>query len=301
MGVNLDTDEDQAVLDDPTDEQQDEAAQEDAPADGAADDQGEPAQDAGDGEQAADDGEVVVSIGDDPPPQQDEPEQHAPAWVKELRKQNRELVRKLRQYESGQQAAPAQAAAPVSVGEKPTLAGCDYDADDFEAKLTAWTERKRQADEAQRKQQEEAERAQAHWQQTRQKYEAEKAEFRQKFSRFDEAEEAVKDSLSVAQQSIILHVGKNRAALVAALGSSPGKLKELAATADPLLFAAQIALIEKELKVQPRKTAPLPEKQVRSAVPGAVAGAAHLNKLREQAQRTGDYSAYLAAKRVAGK
>ncbi len=292
MGVQPDTeDEDQAVLDDPT-EQQDEGQQEEALTDDAAEGDGASAE-------AEDSGEVIVTIGDQQP-QQEEPEAAAPAWVKELRQKNRELVRKLRQYESGQQQATQAVAAPV-VGEKPTLAGCDYDADAFEAQLVAWTERKRQADEAVRKQQEEAERAQQKWTQTQQSYAAEKAEFRAKFPRFDEAEEAVKDVLTVAQQSIILHVGKNRAALVAALGASPGKLKELAATTDPLLFAAQIALIEKELKVQPRKTAPLPERAVRAAAPGAAAGAAHLAKLQEQARKTGDYTKYLAAKRAAGK
>ena len=292
MGVELDTEgeQDQAILDDP---QQEDQQQESAPLEVAADNAPEGEQQ---NEQGDDSGEVAVTFGDEPAPQPEEEVNKAPEWVRDLRKANREKDRRIRELE-GKLAAPVQQPQAVVVGEKPTLAGCDYDADDFEAKLSQWSERKRQADEAQRKQQEQAQQAEQQWQAKRQGYEAEKAEFRAKYPAFDEAEEAVKDALNVTQQGLILHAIKNRAALVAALGASPKKLKELAGIADPILFTASIAVLEKELKVTPRKTAPLPERQVRASAPGALVPSARLEELRAKAEKTGDYSAYLAAKR----
>lgn len=297
MGVQLDTegDQDQAVLDDP---QQEDEQQESTLPEGAADDATEGEQQGEQGEAEAD--EVVVSLGEEP--EQAAAEEETPV-IRNIRKQNRDLVRRLRETERKLQAAeaPAQQPQAVVVGEKPTLAGCDYDADDFEAKLTAWNDRKRQADDAQRKQQEQAQQQEQAWQAKKQGYEAEKAEFRAKYPAFDEAEEAVKDALNVTQQGLILHAIKNRAALVAALGASPKKLKELAAIADPILFTASIAVLEKELKVIPRKTAPLPERQIRASAPGGLVPSARLEELRSKAEKTGDYSAYLAAKRAMKK
>ncbi len=283
-------DEDQAVLDD---QQQDDEQQTEALPETAADDA--PA-----GEQEAEADEVVVSLGEEPEQQAEEDPHKAPEWLRNLRKSNREKDRRIRELEAKLQ-APAQVQQAVVVGEKPTLAGCDYDAEVFEQQLSEWSDRKRQADEAQRKQQEQAQQAEQRWQATRQSYDAEKAEFRAKYPAFDEAEEAVKDALSIPQQGLILHAIKNRAALVAALGASPKKLKELAGIADPILFTASIAVLEKELKVTPRKTAPLPEKQVRASASGALVPSARLDELRAKAEKTGDYSAYLAAKRAMKK
>ena len=291
MQLETEGEQDQAVLDDPQqDEQQAQSlpdvAAEDAPA----------------GEQAeADGGEVVVSLGEEPEqPAAEEDPNRAPGWLRELRKANREKDRRIRELES-KLAAPVQAPQTVVVGEKPSLAGCDYDAEVFEQQLSDWSDRKRQADEAQRKQQEQAQQAEQQWQAKRQGYEAEKAEFRAKYPAFDEAEEAVKDALNVTQQGLILHAIKNRAALVAALGASPKKLKELAGIADPILFTASIAVLEKELKVTTRKTAPLPERQIRAAAPGAMVPNARLDDLRAKAEKSGDYTAYLAAKRATKK
>ena len=294
MGVELDTEGDQvqAVLDDPQQEAEQQAlpdvAADEAPAGEQQDDQGDAS------------GEVVVTLGDEPAPQPEEEANKAPEWVRELRKANREKDRRIRELES-KLAAPVQQPQSVVVGERPTLAGCDYDAEVFEQQLSEWTDRKRQADEAQRKQQEQAQQAQQKWQATRQSYEAEKAEFRAKYPAFDEAEEAVKDALSETQQGLILHVVKSRAALVAALGASPKKLKELAGIADPILFAASVAVLEKDMKVTPRKTAPLPERQIRASAPGGLVPSARLEELRSKAEKTGDYSAYLAAKRAMKK
>jgi hypothetical protein len=282
-------DEDQAVLDDQ--QQDDEQQTESLP---------DPAEDAPAGEQEAETDEVVVSLGEEPEQAVEEDPNKAPEWLRNLRKANREKDRRIRELEAKLQ-TPAQVPQAITVGDKPTLAGCDYDAEVFEQQLSEWSDRKRQADESQRKQQAEAQQAEQAWQSKRQGYEAEKAEFRAKYPAFDEAEEAVKDALNVTQQGLILHAIKNRAALVAALGASPKKLKELSGITDPILFTASIAVLEKELKVTPRKTAPLPEKQIRASATGALVPSARLDELRAKAEKSGDYSAYLAAKRAMKK
>jgi hypothetical protein len=284
------SDEDQAVLDD---QQQDDEQQAQTLPEPAGDDAPAGEREA---EQEAEASEVVVSLGEEPEQPPEEDPNKAPEWLRNLRKANREKDRRIRELEAKLQ-APAPVQQSVVVGDKPTLAGCDYDAEVFEQQLSEWSDRKRQADDAQRKQQAEAQQAEQAWQSKRQGYEAEKAEFRAKYPAFDEAEEAVKDALNVTQQGLILHAIKNRAALVAALGASPKKLKELSGITDPILFTASIAVLEKELKVTPRKTAPLPEKQLRASAPGALVSSARLDELRAKAERSGDYTAYLAAKR----
>ncbi len=93
--------------------------------------------------------EVVVSIGDETPPEEEE--RGAPQWVKDLRRSDREKTRKLREYEAEIQRLKAPSApAAVVVGERPKLADFDFDEDKHEAALTAWLDRKSQADEAQR-------------------------------------------------------------------------------------------------------------------------------------------------------
>ena len=83
------------------------------------------AQDDGQPEQPA--GEEVITLGGEPAPE----EPRAPDWLRDLRKSNREKERRIRELESQLQAPSA----PVALGEKPTLKGCDYDDEKFEAAL----------------------------------------------------------------------------------------------------------------------------------------------------------------------
>jgi hypothetical protein len=89
-----------------------------------------------------DDGEddVVVSIGEESPPQEEEV--RAPAWVRELRKSNREKERKIRELEAQINTAATENK-PVALGKKPSLEDCDYDSEEYENKLSAWYDDKR--------------------------------------------------------------------------------------------------------------------------------------------------------------
>ena len=70
----------------------------------------------------------------------------APEWVRELRKNHRDLQKKNRELEEKLR-ANVEPVKTVDLGRKPTLEDSDYDADDFEQKLSGWYERKRQVDE----------------------------------------------------------------------------------------------------------------------------------------------------------
>jgi len=240
-------------------------------------------------EDAAED-EVIVTIGDEAPPaaEEDDPAK-APGWLKDLRKANREKDRALREKDAEIARLKAATAPPAAepVGEKPTLASCDFDEAKFETALEAWHERKRKADDAAREQQEQAKKAQDAWNAKLSAYAQSKQAL--KIKGFEDAEEAVLHGLSQVQQGIIVQGAKNPALVVAAIGMNPKKLAELAAIKDPVQFAVAVGELGAQLKVTNRKPATAPEKTApRSSMSGASAVDNQLAKLQETAARTGD-------------
>jgi hypothetical protein len=245
---------------------------------------------------AEEEGELVVSIGEEAPPPEDET-QSAPGWVKDLRRQYREEKRRVRELERrlSQQTAQAPAQAQVTMPKKPTLADVDYDTERFEREVDAWHEKKR-AYEAQiaAKNAEEQSYQQA-WQAKLNAYETAKTSL--KARDYDEAEEIVKETLSVTQQGMILAGAENPALLVYALGRNPNKARELAALSDPVQFAFAVARLETQLKIQTRKPSVKPEATISGNAPKSGAIDNTLDRLRAEADRTGDYSKVMAYKR----
>jgi hypothetical protein len=243
--------------------------------------------------------EVVVSIGEEAPP----PEEHTPApeWVKELRKTNRELQRQNRELQGRLQVAPPETK-PVVIGNKPKLEDHDYDADKYEEALANWFERKRQADDANAKQEAEVMNQQKAWQAKLDGYGKAKAEL--KVKDFEDAEEVAQQVFSITQQGVLLQGADNPALVVYALGKNPAKAKELAEIKDPVKFAFAVAKLEKDLKVTNRRQAPAPERIVTGTGRSSGAVDSTLERLREDAARTGNMTkviAYKAQKRSATK
>jgi hypothetical protein len=237
--------------------------------------------------------EVVVSIGEEEPQQQEEPA-HAPEWVRELRKTNRELKRQNQELQGRlQQTAPVQQA--VQLGKKPTLEDHDYDAEKFEQSLESWYDRKRQTDEQQAKQDAELQNQNRAWQSKLNSYTKAKAELRVKD--FEDAEAVAQELFSVTQQGVMLQGADNPALVVYALGRNPKKAKELAEIKDPVKFAFAVAKLEKDMKVTSRKTAPPPERVVSGTARNSGAVDSTLERLREEAARTGNMSKVVAYKR----
>lgn len=252
-------------------------------------------------EQQAEEEEHLLLIGDQTPPEPDESESAAaPQWVKDLRKQRREDQKRIKELEREVASTKGGSAHSIpEVGKKPTMedADIDYDADKFEVALTAWHERKRAADKAVSDQQAAAEQQQQEWQGRLEHYANSKVSTSKKFRDFEEAEEEVLHNMDVTKQGIILQGASDPALLVYALGKNPEEMQRLMKISDPIKFAWEAAQLETKLKTQARKSAPPPEGSVRGSAPISGSVESNLERLRAEAEKTGDYSKVTAYKR----
>lgn len=251
--------------------------------------------------------EVVVTIGDAEPEadQQEAEVAKAPEWVRELRKSHRETSKRLRELEAENArlkggAQPAEPAALV-LGEKPTLASVGYDEAELDKQLEAWHERRQQIEAQKRQREQQAEAERKAWEATVAKHNERKAAL--KVRDMDEAEAVVDELFSPTQQGILLHVAENSAVLKYALGRNPAKARELAQITDLPKFIAALARLETQVKTMAKpKQVPQPERVIRGS--GALPGSSdkHLERLRAEADKTGDRSkvaAYLRQKQAA--
>jgi len=236
---------------------------------------------------------VVVTLGEDP--EEEEEHEEAPAWVKKVRKSNRRLESENRKLKRELLERSTERAPKVELGEKPTLKSAKYDDKLYEQQLADYYDRKRKIDEQQAALKKTTEAQTKQWEERNSRYVAQKAAHN--FRDFEEAEELVTNSLNVAQQSIIVQGAEDAALLVYALGNNPKKLEELAAVKNPVDFAVKLGKLESQLKVT-KKKAPAPEKRISGKTGGLGGGGdATLARLREKAEKSGDYSEVLAYKR----
>jgi hypothetical protein len=243
-------------------------------------------------EEVAEDAGLVVEIGGE------EPEE--PEHFKEVRRKYREAQKRLKELEARVVTTPEQETLPP----EPEMEDYDYDAAAFKVAHREWL---RKADEHEKRQEQAKElqvKAEQRWQ-TRLAYYDEGKE-KLGVQDYDDAEATVSEVLSTpfpgimaedVRIGIIKQGAKDPAALVYALAKNPAKAKELAEIDDPVEFAWKAATLEASMKVV-RGKAPPPEKRISGGVPG-VAGALDntLERLREEAAKTGDYSKVSAYKR----
>ena len=248
--------------------------------------------DEGEGEEESED-DVVVSIGEESPPQEEEA--RAPEWVRELRKANREKERKIRELEAKLNASATETK-PVALSPKPTLESCDYDSDEYETKLAAWYEQKREYDAAEANIQAQRDAEAKAWQDKLDSYAKARASL--KVRDYDDAEAVALDTFNVTQQGIVIQGSENPALIIYALGKNPARAKELASINDPVKFAFAVAKLETQLKVTNRKAAASPERTITNGG-GRLSGSVDstLDRLREEALKTGDLSKVIAYKR----
>lgn len=248
-------------------------------------------EDSGAGEAAAE--EVMVIIGEEAPPPEEE-EKAAPEWVRELRKNHRELVRENRELKEKLTATKTEPN-PVVLGVKPKLEDFDYDADRFEQELTKWYDQKRAVEAQKTKAAEEDQKLQQEWQATLDAYGTAKAAL--KVKDYDDAEATAQELFNVVQQGIVVKGAENPALVIYALGKNPKKAKELSAITDPVKFAFAIAKLETQLKVTNRKAVPPPEKIPTGSGQSRSGADSHLERLRADAAKTGDYTKVTQYKR----
>ena len=237
--------------------------------------------------------DVVVSIGEESPPQEEEA--RAPEWVRELRKANREKERKIRELEAKLNATATEIK-PVALGAKPTLEACDYDSEEYEKKLADWYDQKRHADAAEAEAQAQRDAEAKAWQDKLDSYAKARASL--KVRDYEDAEAVALETFNVTQQGIVLQGSDNPALIIYALGKNSNKAKELASITDPVKFAFAVAKLETQLKVTNRKAAASPERTITSGG-GRISGSVDstLERLREEALKTGNLSKVMAYKR----
>ena len=107
----------------------------------------------------------------------------------------------------------------------------------------------------------------------------------------------IEDTLNNNQQGILLEGAENPALLVYALGKNPKKAKELAAIDNPVSFAFAVAKLETQLKVSNRKAKAQPEKKFKSSTTSSGAVDSTLERLREEAAKTGNMDKVMQYKR----
>lgn len=226
--------------------------------------------------------EVITSFGDEVPVVE-EPVQDS-SVIKGIRAKNRQLEKEIKALKSIKSTEKP----PVVLGDKPTLASCDYVESDFESKLDEWKETKREVARLETEKTTAEESATKDWNLKLEGYKEGQAKL--KVKNFVDIEENVKESLSITQQGLIIQGSDNPALLVYALGNNNKKLEELKKIKDPVKFTFAVAKLEAQLKVTNRTTKPGPEKRVKGS--GGTASAVDNVKARlvKEARKTGNFT-----------
>jgi len=226
----------------------------------------------------------VVTIGDLEP---EEEHQETPGWVKKVRKVNREQEREIKRLKKQIEEVSKPKEEEIKLGDKPTLESSGFDDKKFEKDLLTWHERSKEVEKQKLEKQKAIEEETKGWQTKQERYVNLKQEH--SFKDFQDAEELVSDAFSKTQQGIIVQGADDPALLVYALGKNPKKLEELANLKDPVEFAFKLAKLEAQLKVSNKK-APAPEKRITGGSTGSGSIDKNLERLREKAAKTGDFT-----------
>jgi hypothetical protein len=218
--------------------------------------------------------ELIVTIGEETPPQEEIDENSAPDWVRKVRANDREKTRKLRQTEreleeTRQKLASYEQQKQTQLGPKPTLEACDYDADLFERRLDAWKERKAVADRQQAETREAEAKLQEHFNSKFETYNARKKEVAAKhFRDFDEVEETVLHALNDTKRGLLLAHAKDPALLFYAIGKKKQVLQEPCETFRPCRVYIRGRCAWRRRFEEPSPVNPVPpRKKVSKALP----------------------------------
>ena len=244
--------------------------------------------------QPEEEGPLVVQIGDDAPEEDlDDEGKPLPQWGRELRKVSRakdakikELERKLASHETPQVGA---------LRERPTLDAHGFDDEAFANDLETWIAEKTAFDNKRKDAEQQAKAIEEAWQAKVASYNTSKASL--PVADFDDAEAFVQDTFDQTQQGLLIKIAKDAPTLVYALGKNPAKATALAGIKDYAEFVAEAVRLEMSVKTT-RKPATSPERAVSVPTGTGVATTDNtLERLREEAAKTGDYTKVAAYKR----
>ncbi|EMN1549305.1 phage capsid protein [Enterobacter kobei] len=197
--------------------------------------------------------------------------QPAPQWVKDLRKNNRDKdkeLRELRRQLEMIQAKPAEVQQPQSDVIPPMPKFEDFYSEDipeeaFEKAVAYWHENKSRVEQTKQQQQRQQ-------QENIQKFQKRLEQHNERATKlpvkdYRETEEVVRRELPVIQQEILIHAADEGSELIAyALGKNPQLRQRVAAETDPIRAAFLLGQISKQVSLAPKpKKATKPEPEVR--------------------------------------
>lgn len=249
--------------------------------------------------------EVDIFLGDEQlesPTSEDDAEvdgKPAPQWVKDLRKQNRELSRKVKELESKK---PETVNAENPVTELPPMpdisdADIDYDGEKLKQKMAAWVDLKIKHDSHKASQEAEQKRLQDEHMKRVDRYNERKKAV--KVQGYDIAEQAVINEVPQNIQSMIIHYAEAPEMVVLAAGRNADIRKKLAETKDPVELGRLIGNIEAKARIAPKvNNRPSATPQVNAS---GGAKLASIEKALEKARQSGNYDEVLRLKRKANK
>ena len=240
------------------------------------------------GQQGEEDGELSLTIDGQ---EQEIKKEKAPSWVKELRKSQRELAKENQQLKKQLETKDITEQKPSELGKKPTLEDFDFDSDEYESALSEWYVKKNQVDAEKRKVAASQEAEQKAWGEKLEAFEASKSDL--PFDDYDEVESAVSEALTPEQQAIIIQGSDNAPLIVYAAGKDKSRLEKLANIKDPIKFAFELGKLESKTTMS-RKRPVAPERKIETS---GSSSDTTLDKLREEARKTGDHSKVAAYKR----
>ncbi|MEG2663267.1 MAG: phage capsid protein [Hafnia sp.] len=218
--------------------------------------------------------EYSLHIGDEEIQLTEEDDEHvdgqpAPQWVKDLRKNNREKdkeLRELRRELEQVKSKPAEQQPQQQVDAippKPTLESCDYDEVAFEQAVTDWHEKKSRAEQSKQQQQRQQQEYQQRFQQRVEAHQKRASTFPVKD--YQQMEEIVRAEVPDLHKEILIHCADEGSELIAyGLGKSQQLRQRVAAETDPLRAAFLLGQISKQVSLAPKaKKAIKPEPEVR--------------------------------------
>lgn len=212
-------------------------------------------------------------------------EEAVPQWVQAVRAENREKEKRIKELE---RKLGEREAKPLTLRPKPTFDDCDLDEEVFSQEIDKWYAEKHQFDLEQSKAKEAEKDQEKRWQEKLSSYEKSRNALTAKD--FTQAEWEAFSALSEIQRGIIIGSAKNPALVIYALGKDPEKLEKFANIDDPVAYTFAVAELETKLKIENRRKAPPPEQSIKIDGTGAGSVDNRLEKLREEARRTGDFS-----------
>lgn len=218
--------------------------------------------------------EYSLRIGDEEIQLTEEDDDHvdgqpAPQWVKDLRKNNREKDKELRELRRELEQVKSKPAEQQPLQQvdvippKPTLESCDYDEVAFEQAVTDWHEKKSRVEQSKQEQQRQQQESIKKFQQRLEKHQERATKLPVKDYR--EKEEIVRRELPVIQQEILIHAADEGSELIAyALGKNQQLRQRVAAETDPIRAAFLLGQISKQVSLTPKaRKAIKPEPEVR--------------------------------------